>query len=240
MQKAEKQFIDDFSSFDQFEGCGQARGMNEWAVPWSDLMMVMFVLFVVLFIYANTHQDVKILFSQQSAEKAQSASSLDPLIGLIGQLASRAETGGSQDVVRVAEKDVLYRSRDNGITVIREAPGQVRITLRGDLFFDPKSGSLKAESSKYFEKIGEVVKLSLGTVHVIGFADQSESSGAQSFTLSSKRASSVAEELLNRFDIPAKRIVITGRGAYQPELPDTSKDNQARNRRVEIVIMQHS
>ena len=236
MQEIEKRFTRDFTSFHQMEGPASAQGMNDWAVPWSDLMMVMFVLFVVLFIYASSQQDVKVLFSRQSAEKAQSASALDPLIGLIGQIASRAESGGSQDVVRMAENEVLYRSRANGISVVRESPGQVRISLRGDLFFDAQSGQLKQDSAEYFDEIADVIRMSFGFVHVIGFADQSESQGAQSFTLSSLRAANVAEQLITRFNVDPKRLVITGRGAYQPELPDTSEANQAMNRRVEIVI----
>jgi len=240
MQEIEKNFTKDFSSFGQMEGEATIRGMNDWSVPWADLMMVMFVLFVVLFMYASTHQDVKILFNHQSAEKAQEASTLDPLIGLIGQIASRAKSGGSQDVVRVAETEVLFRSRSKGISVIREAPGQVRISLRGALFFDKQSGELKTESWQYLNEIAEVVKFSLGTVHVVGFVDKSESEGTQSFTLSSQRAANVAEFLISQFGIAPKRIIITGRGAYQPEVPDTSEANKAQNRRVEIVIAQQS
>lgn len=240
MQEIEKRFTRDFTSFHQMEGPTSTHGINDWAVPWSDLMMVMFVLFVVLFIYAGSQQNVKVLFSRQSAEKAQSASSLDPLIGLIGQIASRADSGGSQDVVRMAENEVLYRSRANGISVVREAPGQIRISLRGELFFDERSGELKADSAEYLDEIASVVRLSIGYVHVIGFADQSESQGAQSFTLSSQRAANVADQLISRFDIDPKRLVITGRGSYQPELPDTSEANQTMNRRVEIVITNNS
>jgi chemotaxis protein MotB len=82
--------------------------------------------------------------------------------------------------------------------------------------------------------------LSVGLVHVIGFADQSEAEGAQSFTLSSERAANVAGQLIDRLGIDPKRLVVTGRGAYQPELPDTSAANQTLNRRVEIVISNNS
>jgi len=240
MRDIEKSFTKNFSSFDQIEGPPAAQGMHDWAVPWADLMMVMFVLFVVLFIYANTHQDVKILFSHQSAERAQAASSLDPLIGLIGQIASRADNGGVQDIVRMAENQVLYRSRASGVSIVRESSGRIRISLRGDLFFDEKQGELKEDSEQYLQEIAEVVKLSIGTVHVIGYADRSESEGLESFTLSSARASDVADYLINQFEIDPKRIIITGRGAYLPELPGTSQANEALNRRVEVVIINES
>lgn len=240
MQEIDTSFTKDFTSFDQLENNAPSQGMNDWAVPWADLMMVMFVLFVVLFIYSSSQQDVKILFSNQAASEARATSALDPLIGLIGQLASRADTSGSKDVVRVHENEVLFRSRADGISVVREAPGRVRISLRGALFFDESSGALKEEAGQYLREIAELVKLSLGAVHVVGYADTSEAKGTKSFTLSTQRAAGVAEYLISKFHVDPKRIIITGRGSYQPELPDTSEANQTSNRRVEIVLANES
>lgn len=236
MRDIEKNFTKNFSSFDQIEGAPVARGMNDWAVPWADLMMVMFVLFVVLFIYADSHQDVKVLFSEQSAGEAQATSTLDPLLGLIGQIASRVDQRGTQDIVRMAENQVLYRSRADGVSVVREGAGRIRVTLRGDLFFGFNEVHLKAGSDKYFQEIAEVVRLSVGTVHVVGYASEDESMGTESFNLSTQRAADVANHLITQFEVEPKRIIISGRGAYLPELPSTSQANQALNRRVEIVI----
>lgn len=236
MRDIEKSFTKNFSSFDQIEGESAVRGMNDWAVPWADLMMVMFVLFVVLFIYASSHQNVKVLFSQQSADEAQATSSLDPLIGLIGQIASRADTRGTQEIVRIAENQVLYRSRSDGVSVVREGPGRIRVTLRGDIFFSASDGHLQADSDQYLQEIAEVVRLSLGTVHVIGYASEDEADGTDSFALTTQRAANVADYLITQFKIDPKRVIITGRGAYSPELPGTSVANQSLNRRVEIVI----
>jgi len=227
---------EDFTSFAKFEGCGQARGMNDWAVPWSDLMMVMFVLFVVLFVYSTTHKDVKVLFSQQAADDAQATSALDPLIGLIGQIASRADSRGSNEIIRMADHQVLYRSRENGVSVIRDGQHRIRVTMRGNLFFDAGSGALKPESVQYLAEVAEVVKLSVGGVHVMGFSSQDEASGPESFSISTQRASDVAALLISQFNIAPKRVTITGRGAYMPEVPGTTESNQAMNRRVEIII----
>jgi chemotaxis protein MotB len=226
----------EFFSFDQFEGASATTGASDWAVPWADLMMVMFVLFVVLFIYANTHQDVKVLFSRQSAEEANAASSLDPLIGLIGQISSRAGSGGSQEVVRVAENKVLFRSRVDGVSVVSEGPGRIRVSLRGDLFFARNEQGLKPDADQYMQEIADVIRLSVGTVHIIGYAGDDEPQGMQSFALSAARATAVAEHLMTQFKVDPRRMTITGRGANHPELPDTSKANQAMNRRVEILI----
>jgi len=236
----DKRFARDFTSFEQMENSTTVRGMHDWAVPWSDLMMVVFVLFVVLFIYAGSHKDVKILFSDQSAAEARASSALDPLIGLIGQIASQADGGGSRDSVRMPESQALYRDRGNGISIIREAPGRVRITLRGKLFFDAMAGKLNPGAEQYLDEIAKVVQLNVGGIHVIGYTDLSEAAGSKSFSLSTQRAAGVAEHFIRHFHVDPKRISVTGRGAYRPEQPETTENNQEMNRRVEIVIVNES
>jgi chemotaxis protein MotB len=245
MQDIEKNFTKGLSSFDQYGGGRSPSGASDWAVPWADLMMVMFVLFVVLFIYSATHQDVKVLFSRQSAEEARAASSLDPLMGLIGRISSRADGSGSAEVVRVADNQVLFRSREDGVTVIREGAGRVRISLRGDLFFAQGEQGLRPGAAEYLREVSDVVRLSVGMVHVIGYASADEALGengvegggaVRGFALSTGRAAEVADHLMTRLGVDPGRVTITGRGAHHPELPDTSPANRAMNRRVEILI----
>jgi len=236
MYETEAKNTGDFSSFSKFEDSDPSKGMHDWAVPWSDLMMVMFVLFVVLYVYSQSHQDVRVLFSQQSADSAQSTSTLDPLIGLIGQIASRADIQGNKDVVRMADNQVLYRSREDGVSVIREGQNRVRVTLRGHLFFDAGNGKLKPEATNYLAEIAQVIKLSVGAVNVIGFASEDEIDSTGSFELSTNRAADVARFLITQFNIDPKRVIIAGRGAFSPEVPATSEANQVKNRRVEILI----
>ncbi|WP_419788021.1 OmpA/MotB family protein [Pseudodesulfovibrio sp.] len=225
----------DLFLFDADEGDG-GRGMQDWAVPWSDLMMVMFVLFVVLFVYASTHQDVKVLFSRNSADKAQATSTLDPLIGLIGQISSRADGTATSDTVRMAGNQVVYRSRGNGVTVIRENGRQVRVILRGKLFFAAGQSGYTDGAEQYLQEIADVVRLSVGTVHIIGYASADEAGEDNGFALSSGRATDTARYLMDDFGIDSRRIVITGAGANRPEIPGTTADSLSRNRRVEIVI----
>jgi len=236
MNEREKNTITSFTSFDQMEGHASTPGMNDWAVPWSDLMMVMFVLFVVLFVYSETHQNVKVLFSQQSADEAQATSTLDPLIGLIGQISSRAGGQDKQESVNVTGSEVLYRSRIDGVTVVREGRDRIKVTLRGELFFAAGESTLKPDADQYLQEVARVVKLSVGTVHVVGYAAANEASGTRSFILSSQRATDVADYLMGKFAIAPKRIIVSGRGTYNPEVPETSEANHTMNRRVEIII----
>lgn len=236
MNDLKRDFTKPFDASVLQQGSGLQDDANRWAVPWADLMMVMFVLFVVMFIYAQSHQDVKVLFSQETAQTIEKTSSLDPLIGLIGQISGLNANGGT-DSVRMPVNDVLYKSADNGITVVREGNDKVRITLRGDLFFGENQSRLKATADQYLREIADVVKVSVGSVHVIGHATQREDSGTNGFRLSTKRAIDVASRFINTFNMSPNRFVITGRGAHRPDVPATSEQTLTMNRRVEVILL---
>ena len=55
--------------------------------------------------------------------------------------------------------------------------------------------------------------------------------------LSSARASKVARFIIKTMRFPAKRMVVTGYGEFRPLRANTSDDNRAANRRVEIKIL---
>ena len=230
----------DITSFDQTDQKTNANSAGDWAVPWSDLMMVMFVLFVVLFIYASNDKDVEVLFSQQTAERVDASSSFDPLIGLIGRISASADEGSSEEFVRLVNDRPLYKSRVDGVSVVRESGGDIRITLRGELFFDKGQADMNLGAENYLSEIGELLKQRRGAIHVVGYASEDEGMGGNGFAVSTSRAVNVADSLMLNFGIGPERIILSGRGAHQPELPATSPENRALNRRVDIVITNNS
>ncbi|WP_147821318.1 OmpA/MotB family protein [Salidesulfovibrio onnuriiensis] len=237
MDDLKRSFTKDFDLSNHAETEQIVAGANQWAVPWADLMMVMFVLFVVMFIYAESHQDVRVLFSAEAAQKADAASSLDPLMGLIGNISSLSSAASGSESVRMPVNEVIYKSQVNGISVIKESDGKVRVSLRGDLFFKENEDSLASGADAYLQEIADVMKVSTGSIHVVGYVDDVEAAGPASFSLSARRAADVASHLISTFGMDPKRFIISGRGAYRPELPGTSSSNRAMNRRVEVIIL---
>ncbi len=166
-------------------------GLTDWAVPWSDVMMCLCVGFVVLFVYASTHKDVTILFQPQETPAARVLPSggSEALVERLADsrlLLSAVTRPGAAD-----GREVLYRSGDNGVTVIREPNGDMRLTLRGDIFFGQGQGTLNPQAAAYLKELDDILRVNEGLVHVIGFADEGEGEGAAGFDLSQKRALSV-------------------------------------------------
>ncbi len=208
------------------------QGSTAWAVPWSDLMMVMFVLFVVLYVYASNNKDVMFIFTDRASLAQTDRSSL-ALDGIIARMNLRLEQSVSMPALE--DKEVFYKSRLSGVSVVRE-PGAIRVVLRGPDFFEQGKVELLPGGVDYLVEIAELVRMTDAQVQVIGFADAHEPGGSEGFSFSANRASSVAAFFIDEIGIEPGRFSVTGRGLFTPEVPATTENSNDINRRVEIVI----
>lgn len=216
-----------------------AAGGNfaEWSVPWSDLMMIMFVVFAVLFIYTSTRKSQPA--PPQRPPAAGTKAPTDPMQAFLGQLEDPVRGGRAfQDPVGQAARETYFQSDNLGISVVRETERQVRVFLRGDLFFAPAGDSLSGNSAPYLARIADILRVSSGAILVVGHAAEGETKGeAESLGLSARRAASVAEYFIRTAKLDAKRFLVTGRGSFQPEAPASDQDADKRNRRVEVLVL---
>ena len=210
----------------------------EWSVPWSDLMMIMFVVFAVLFIYSSTHKELKDQPAPPQAKVAETKAPTDPMQAFLGQLNDPVTPGQGFQNTAEGGRETYYQSDNLGIKVVRETDRQVRVFLRGDLFFTPGGDHLSGASAPYLARIAEILRVSTGAVLVVGHAADGEAkTPAESLGLSARRAASVAEYFIRTANLDPSRFLITGRGAFQPEAPATDADAQRRNRRVEVLVL---
>ncbi len=218
-----------------------AAGGNfaEWSVPWSDLMMIMFMVFAVLFIYSSGPGGKDRPVPQAQPKPAETKAPVDPMQAFLGQLNDPVKDGKAfQNANGSPVKETYYQSDNLGISVVRETDRQVRVFLRGDLFFGPGGDALSENSGQYLARIAEILRVSTGAVLVIGHSAQDETkTPEESLSLSAKRAASVAQYFIRTANLDPKRFLVTGRGSFQPEVPDTANDAGTRNRRVEVLVL---
>lgn len=217
-----------------------AAGGNfaEWSVPWSDLMMIMFIVFAVLFVYASgKERPVPMPSAQPKAPETKAPT--DPMQAFLGQLeAPVKDAQGFRNAGGSPLKETYYQSDNLGISVVRETDRQVRVFLRGDLFFSPGGDTLSGNSGQYLERIAEILRVSTGAVLVVGHSAEDETrTPEESLSLSARRAASVAEYFIRTAKLDARRFLVTGRGSFQPEAPATADDAATRNRRVEVLVL---
>jgi outer membrane protein OmpA-like peptidoglycan-associated protein len=57
------------------------------------------------------------------------------------------------------------------------------------------------------------------------------------YQLSNRRADSVVQYLVSKYNIPAHRFYLIGIGKDQQVAPDTTKEGRKKNRRVEVQLL---
>ena len=111
----------------------------------------------------------------------------------------------------------------------------IEMTFNSGLLFMINSAALSEAAKTNLEKVAQVfVKYPETNLLIEGHTDDT---GPADFNmeLSKKRAYSVSEFLQSK-GVSASRMDVKWYGETQPKFPNTSEDNRAKNRRVEVAI----
>lgn len=115
----------------------------------------------------------------------------------------------------------------------------IRIDERGS--FPSGSAVLKAGFEPVMKKIAASVNAAPGRVHVAGHSDDvpiATQMYRSNWELSASRAVTVSHFLFREPGTDKNRFVIEGYADTKPLVPNASPENRAKNRRVEIVLIQ--
>jgi chemotaxis protein MotB len=187
---------------------------SQWHIPWSDLMMTMFILFAVMYVYASSRHPAA---TPKLKDTAPAFSSIYNL---------------SKTTV---EKNHLEKFAS--VQLVRNKA--VRILLTGDLLFDTGKADLKGGAIEVLTKIAAILRKTPYLINLVGHTDDipiHTSRFPSNWELSTARACAVARFLTGEMKIPPERFCISGYADYRPLRPNVSPENRAANRRVEIII----
>lgn len=106
--------------------------------------------------------------------------------------------------------------------------------------FSPGSAELQVDIKELLSKVVGVLKDCTGHIQVVGHTDDRpilQGRFRSNWDLSSARAVSVVHEMVLDGSLDAKRVEAVGRAETQPLEPNDTEAQRARNRRVEIHIL---
>lgn len=116
----------------------------------------------------------------------------------------------------------------------------IQLTLNGALLFDSGKADLKSDASGLLDKIGIVLqRYADSVIEVEGHTDNvpiHNSAFANNNELSSARALTVFDYLIETTSLDPAMIKHSGRGEYCPVADNSTPEGRAKNRRVEIKI----
>ncbi len=149
---------------------------------------------------------------------------------MAGELEERKEEEAkfqkAQDMISPSEGEVLYNATND-------------IVLRlGGLSFDVGSSDIKDEHVPLLEKIKAILEMFPNSkVMVEGHTDDT-GEPTTNMRLSEKRAFAVMQYLRQAMQIPVDRIQSIGYGSERPVASNKTAEGRAKNRRIDIIIMQ--
>ena len=110
------------------------------------------------------------------------------------------------------------------------------LSQSGEIHFDAGSARLAGGPVPLLDEVFDVIRRCPGlAIRVVGHAD-SDGSAVANRRLSERRAEAVAAYLRAK-GIPAARLSTVGFGETRPRVPNTSRANEARNRRIEFAVV---
>lgn len=122
-----------------------------------------------------------------------------------------------------------------GVEVTRTADNQLKVEVPSDISFALGSAAIEPRLRPVLEAFAQGLDRDHETlVRVVGHTDDT-GSDAINDPLSLRRAESVRSFLQDR-GLKAGRIEVGGRGSREPLVANSSAENRARNRRVEIFL----
>ncbi|MBM7071824.1 flagellar motor protein MotB [Shewanella sp. 202IG2-18] len=165
--------------------------------------------------------------AQQEAEKKETADS-----------AANQEQINEQ-LKKLAKQ--LEQQIEDGAIELESLGQQIIIRIREKGAFASGSGFLQPRFRPIMRKVGSLLKDVPGIITVSGHTDDYRVSNelySSNWELSSKRALSVAHEMIKADGFDEQRLKVVGLASTAPLVPNTNPINRARNRRVEIAIEQ--
>jgi len=197
-----------------------------WAVPWSDIMMVVFVMFSVLFIYAVSKRDIAGAFRIPDKPKVE---------------APRQEVPQEMTPEQLDDMSRQLRqgTKPEQISVAVDKEQSIKVSASDSLFFDMGKADIKPDAIKFLRNFAEVIKKTKTNVRIEGHTDSCpihSPAFPTNWELSAIRAVNIARFLIEENGIEPERFTVAGHSLYKPALPNTTPENKAKNRRVEIYI----
>lgn len=227
-----------------------------WLDTYADTVTLLMTFFVLLYSMSSLDeskvQQISAAFNEVMAGKAADSilqynlyDGEVPLVGGESKMESNDEykvmdsnEKTFEEVKEFVEKSGLAES----ITVLPDEKG-VNLQLKDNILFETAKADLKDNSKVILDQISSLIANLPNNIIVEGHTDNvpiNTSEYSSNWDLSSARATSVIKYFIEQKHLTGSRFSASGCGEYKPIAPNTSDENRARNRRVNILIVSNN
>ena len=203
-------------------------GLEAFLLTYADMITLLLVIFVMMYTASNLDEE----------KFAEAMSSFQEKIVKIESVNVRL----SQDELKMLEKlRELVKDNIDPNALIAGDTRTILFQIPSSDLFEPGGATLaEGAGNLILETIEDEMRDGVKQVVIDGHTDNVPTKTAiypSNWELSAARASSVARFIIKKMRFNAKFLVVSGYGEHRPMKPNTSDDNRASNRRVEIKVV---
>ena len=240
---------------------------ERWLLTYADMITLLLALFIVLFALSTVNQKKFLAFKMgltqtfnPSAVKTSGGSGLlqqttilsrpgtnpSPKAVIAGTSApTAAETSATVDAAARAVAAEIRAALEhaglaNDASVTVTDQGVVVQVFADKVFFSLDSANFDQAGNSVIDAVGRILQREQNRIEVEGYTDSTPVTGGpypSNWALSSARAADVVNRLNVVDAITTTRLSAVGYGVTHPQVPNTTAANRARNRRIDIVIL---
>ncbi len=223
---------------------------ERWLVSYADFITLLFAFFVVMYSISS----VNVGKYRTVSESIKAA--LNPIVSPPSSptpLALSASKAALTSPDSPGSKEVAIRKLRNLVKGIKASPqlamvritekvnGDIVITIPDQLLFNSGEAAVRSEALRFLEGLGTaIIELNRHT-RIEGHTDNVPIRTAQfpsNWELSSTRAVMVVRVLSELYGVPADHLAAVGHAETRPVTANADAEQRAKNRRVEVVILE--
>jgi chemotaxis protein MotB len=141
----------------------------------------------------------------------------------------------------------LKKEVDNKSVEVQQYKGMLTINMVDQIFFDSGKADIRPQGYSVLDRVGAILKTMPdkiiqieGHTDDVPIAEDYQKIFPNNWALGSRRAVNVAVYFIEKAKIDPTHIEVVSFSKYRPRVPNTSADNRAKNRRIEIVVVNRS
>ena len=234
----------------------ESRSVAPWVITFADMVTLLMVFFILLFAIGTVEQEkwrqikesLREALGADSVEELGTRQGLDVVKTQVDEQTVHAvdEVGAMvnreiEDIISEVEEFVFKNKLSGEVRVSSEERGAV-ITISDLVLFPAGSADMTLKGRTTLRQVFDVLKQFNYNVKVEGHTDNTPIHTLRfpsNWELSASRAAEVAHMLIDD-GFPPERLSVEGFAEFRPKVPNTSAENRAINRRIEVVYQRGS
>lgn len=216
---------------------------NGWMDTYADTITLLLTFFILLYSFSTTdNKKLKLIASALKGQIIGESVNLEDTEDIdIEDIGIGIEEKNPYNILVDEVTEIINKNGLTEVVKIREEDAGVVLQLSDSILFDLGKAEMKGGSTSVLDIISSIIPKIQNEIMVQGHTDNVPINSGQyksNWELSTARAVNVIRYFIETKGFDPTRFSATGYGEYRPLVDNSTEENRAINRRVDILIVQ--